>query len=288
MPDQNPCTPTTERSDVSAWQYVGSAPVDVTPSASGGATTGIAGASYVWKRTFSLKYKCECNGNTAEVIVPNNEEYYTFTRGISVGGGYATIFLTVGLPLPGVLGAISDALGASIDIAHWWVDPAQADGEKPEDPGPDMPANGARSKLKKAPIALCGRAIRFADGETIHWPSPGAPPPPAPDPRTPLDCPTPQPKIITSVSFGYAAGSTEDEAKEAALRDSMRSAYSAIQRAIGEYKCKGRCKLVPNENYKAPSTVLSWPTKAEYGDEKYISLAQVEWTLILTCQLPNG
>src|SRR5687768_8083129 len=116
MPAEVPCTPTGERSDVSPWEYVGSAPKDVvTTLAPGGAGAGAAGATYLWKRTFSLKYTCQCNGASAQVIVPNNTEYYTFSR----SGGYVTISLQAGLPLPGALGVLADALGANIDLAHF-------------------------------------------------------------------------------------------------------------------------------------------------------------------------
>jgi hypothetical protein len=281
MPDEKPCVPTGQRSDVSAWTYMGSAPGGVITSAGGGVGPGVSlEAIFVWKRTFSLTYRCSCGGKTADVIVPNNTEYYTHKSGIAVGGGYTTISLTLGLPIPGVLGAIGDALGASIDIAHWWADPAAVDADRPPDPGPDTASNVPGTKLQRVPIAICGQKIDFGYGNIIPWPAPQEIPTP-PDTREAIDCPGT--KVIKGTSYGFSSGDDQQSAEDGAQRRCMLNAYSAMMtREAADYKCKPPCVRVPAFAYGTPKIVVSWPTHAQVGD-KYISLAAVEWTLTLTC-----
>src|SRR5471032_935159 len=137
---RNPCRSTGKRSDVSSWVFVGAVPEDIVGAAGGGAGVGVCQKiTCLWKRTFSLQYSCSCNGKTTDdVVVPGNVEYYKVT----ITDSFPTISLSLGLPVPGVLGAIADALGVGIDLAHFWA------------PGAEAPADD-RTELE------CGKATSF-------------------------------------------------------------------------------------------------------------------------------
>jgi hypothetical protein len=272
-----------ERSDVSAWRYVGATPLDNVASQMGGANPGVAGAIYVWERTFTLRYKCACGGKTAEVLVPGNRECFTATRGIAVGGGYPTIALDPELELPGAFGVIVGFLGPVIEFVGF-VNPAAVDAEKPADPDDSTDANGPRAILQPVPVALCGRAILFGDDRVIAWPAAGAGDVSAPDTRTELPCPGGA-KLVSGVAYG-TLGLDDDKAiaETDAKRSAMLAAEAMVRRKIAGYRCAGTCEYVTIPRFGSPRG--SSRRRAGLGDmlvPAFEAQYLVEWSVVLLC-----
>ncbi len=282
---RNPCTLTGKRNDVSQWEFVGAVPEHVTTSAGGGAGVGISqSVTCLWKRTFSLEYSCSCNGKTADnVSVPGNLEYYKIT----IPESYPTISLSLGLPLPEALGAIADALGAGINIADFWAPNVEAMvNKRAEQDAPtdsDGATPGTKSKIKPAPVAVCGRAIDFGGGNVAPWPSPGTPPLVPPDDRTQLVCSSAT--TFTKSSIGWGTGNDNADAKADAERHLKLVTPSDIQRFLDDYKCQAPCtmKLPPKILYTTMTFTPPENPSKKSPHEAYSCFASWDWTISLEC-----
>jgi hypothetical protein len=282
---RNPCRSTGKRSDVSSWVFVGAVPEDIVGAAGGGAGVGVCQKiTCLWKRTFSLQYSCSCNGKTTDdVVVPGNVEYYKVT----ITDSFPTISLSLGLPVPGVLGAIADALGVGIDLAHFWAPGAEAAvnaraaQDAPADSADATP--GTKSKLKPAPVAVCGSVIDFGGGNVAPWPAPGTPPATPADDRTELECG--KATSFTRHSYGWGTGADPAEAQANAETRLRFLTPSDIQRFVDDYKCRAPCimKLPYQVTYTAMSIAPYNNPPPQVASTSFWCFASWEWTVTLDC-----
>jgi len=189
------CAPTGNEEWTGPWEYVGAAPQRVQGSHGPMGATGIAmQVTYVWRRPFKREFVC-CEGSQ-QVVVWVDGNYAVFTADL-YDAGFPVKRISVGFPAPGILGTLSDVLGASVTLADWWVSPSQADGHRPGGPGENEDGNGAET-LAGNPKAECGQWVELPDGTRKGWGElqpPPSPQPPPPEGETPPPGPTLHPPV---------------------------------------------------------------------------------------------